>query len=77
MATVCSNKEAHQEEIKRKQRVLGEDLEVVSQKLEVYNNIEKGGFVVIKDLALECTLRCKLELLKNNVHRNKKAGETG
>ncbi|MFE4714282.1 MULTISPECIES: MerR family transcriptional regulator [Bacillales] len=35
--------EAHQEEIKRKQRVLDEAFEAVSQKLEVYNNIEKGN----------------------------------
>ncbi|MFC3745219.1 MerR family transcriptional regulator [Paenibacillus sp. GCM10012306] len=35
--------EAHQAEIKRKQRVLDEAFEAVSQKLEVYNNIEKGN----------------------------------
>jgi DNA-binding transcriptional MerR regulator len=35
--------EAHQAEIKRKQQVLDEAFEAVSQKLEVYNNIEKGN----------------------------------
>lgn len=35
--------EAHQAEIKRKQQVLNEAFEAVSQKLEVYNDIEKGN----------------------------------
>ncbi|GAA3407234.1 MerR family transcriptional regulator [Paenibacillus hodogayensis] len=35
--------EAHQEEIKRKQQVLNEAFEAVSQKLEVYNQIQKGN----------------------------------
>ncbi|MEK8132060.1 MerR family transcriptional regulator [Paenibacillus filicis] len=35
--------EAHQAEIIRKQQVLNEAFEAVSQKLEVYNNIQKGN----------------------------------
>lgn len=35
--------ESHQAEIKRKQQVLNEAFEAVSQKLEVYNDIEKGN----------------------------------